>query len=746
MKNDFEKIIVDLEKKSLTQKDVFQMIADKLFEKHFIKNKDNLILKLNEREENISTGIGEGIAIPHANVKELQKPKVFVFRLKNSMNWKGSLDGKKVDLIISILVPENNRNEHFEILTKFSSSLADKKNIKKFRTLSKKELISLIDNEILNEKKEVKQKEERERDNKQISIVGVTTCPTGIAHTFMAATAIEKEAKARGWKVKVEKQAQITKDKLTAQDIKDADYVLFAAGKGIDEIERFYGKNLYEVEVAKPITKAKEVLDDLLIKAKPFNMAGATKGESQVNSIDKEKKGFSQGPIRHLLTGISYMIPFIAMAGIVLGITSAAGFDTGWINPDTGIVVPGPYDVHPDGWDETWTYGFAPINNAAMAVNTVAGDAFTLFIPVLGGYIAYSIAGRHAIAPAMITSFYLNDTSGTALWNYQEGTFGNFGSDHLVSLGFLGAIAAGYLIGYSVSWWTKKTNGIKSAAFQAINPLLIVPIVFTMIPWIFFAFIGYLPLYWIAYGLGEGIDALVEANLLWIAGGIMGIMICFDLGGPVNKMAMVIGVAYLAENNYFPLLNGVCAVCVSIPPLVLFLACYLGKYLGFKMDEPDKAMATTAGIMGFFGITEGSIPFAAKDPKRYMPAFMFAGFIAGMLAIAAGVGNNVAMWGGPIIYIAGGMGHSPDNVTTSANFMATDWAYAAWYFVPLIIGGFAGLLALAFLNWIYSRKEKNKNTNVIEEKERKEKNKKLNNKKQKNLEYSIYIKSLSKVN
>ena len=123
----------------------------------------------------------------------------------------------------------------------------------------------------------------------------------------------------------------------------------------------------------------------------------------------------------------------------------------------------------------------------------------------------------------------------------------------------------------------------------------------------------------------------------------MGIMICFDLGGPVNKMAMVIGVGYLATNNYFPLLNGVCAVCVSIPPLVLFLACYLGKYLGFRMNEEDKAMATTAGIMGFFGITEGSIPFAAKDPKRYMPAFMFAGFIAGMLAIATGVGNNVAM-------------------------------------------------------------------------------------------------------
>lgn len=684
----------------------FEFIADVLVKHKLVENKSQVIKGLTAREEEMSTGLGDGIAIPHSVIPSLNEAKVIIIRNKKAMEWE-ALDKKPVDLIISILVPENGRDTHFDILTTLAANLVDPAVIEKFRKLEPKELadfVNEITSKISTKNENTQPKEEKKEDepaakDSEIFIVGVTTCPTGVAHTFMAAKAIEDEAKKRGWKVKVEKQGQMTKDRLTQKEIDEADYVLFAAGKGIDEIERFYGKNLYKTDVAEPITKAEKVLDDLIAKAKPFN--DSLTSETKVVAKE-EKKGFGQGPIRHLLSGISYMIPFIAMAGIVLGFTTAFGFTTGWINDSSGIIDPS-ITLDPGATLDGFTYGFGPKGTAARALNSVAGAGFTLFIPILGGYIAYSIAGRHAMAPAMIVSLFLNDSTGTALFNYSEGHFGDFGSDHPVALGFFGAIAAGYLIGYGVKIFTQYTDKVESRAFQTIVPLLIIPILWTIIPWVFFAFVGYIPLYGLGIGLQELISVLVDAQLLWIVGMLMGAMICFDLGGPVNKMAMVAGALFLNPGpQYFPLINGIAAVAVSIPPMVLLTTAFLGKFVGVRMDESDKVSATSAGIMGFFGITEGSIPFAAKNPKLYMPSFMIAGAIAGGIASFTGVGNSVALWGGPIIYIAGGMGHSPD---IGGTVMQTDWVYSLLYFVPLIIGAFVGLGSIALLTKVYENKE-----------------------------------------
>lgn len=695
-----EQLIINKDFNSI--EDALKEIANLLKTNNLIKDEKKAFLNLLAREKQISTGVGNGIAIPHAEIEDLLEPKIAVIRTNKGINWK-SIDGKDVNLIIAILVPTTNRDKHFEILTKLSSSLVDSKNIEKFRKANAKELVNYIENNILSENNQnLDQKnnsvEKKDKlDRKEVFIVGITTCPTGVAHTFMAAKALEQEAPNHNIRLRIEKQGQMTKDQLKANEIAEADYVLLAIGKGIDDPERFDGKKIYQVPIAKAMVEPGQVLEDTIKNAR-VKQEGKGGGQTEVRAVG-EKKSFNEGPIRHLLSGISYMIPFIAFAGILLGLTTAFGYDIGYVDAD-GIIIPDPNYVPPDGAVEQ----FAPKGYAALAISNLAGMGFTLFVPILGGFIGVSIAGRKALAPSMMLSLVLNDASGTSVFNYEEGRFGGFDpNENPVALGFFGAIAAGYLVGYLILYFTKYTDKVENQAFQTILPLIIIPLVFTFIPWVFFAFIGYLPLYWLSIGLNDLINVLIDVNLLWLVGAILGMMICFDLGGPVNKMAMVIAALFLAPGaNYLPLLNGAAAVCVAIPPMVLVWCAYAGPLLGFRMDEDDKVNATSAGVMGFFGVTEGSIPFAAKDPKVYIPSFMTAGFFAGMIAIFTGVGNSVSLFGGPIIYLAGGMGHSPD---IGGDVMATDYAYALLYFIPLIIGSFIGFLMVSLLNKVYSSKK-----------------------------------------
>ncbi|NQX83984.1 MAG: PTS sugar transporter subunit IIA [Mycoplasmataceae bacterium] len=667
---------------------VFDIFANLLKENNFIKNTTNLVNAFKERESQMTTGLGKGIAIPHATSSEIKEPKILVAKL-DKVDWK-SLDKSPVDVAIAIVVPEGQRKEHFELLASISSKFIEDEVIEKFKNSSNSEIVEFLNN-LKVDTSSSKTKNDKNNSKDSVTIVGVTTCTTGVAHTFMAAKAIEDEAKKRGWNVKVEKQGQMTKDRLTDKDIENADYVLIAAGKGIDNPERFIGKKVYETDVASPITEAEKVLDDLIEKAsikEVTNKNSSVKATNEsISDPKKNKKKFGTGPIRHLLAGISYMIPFIAMAGITLGMTTAFGF---------GAV------TLPDG-----TTSFQALNPTAEAFSALAGAAFTLYIPILAGFIANSIVGRHAIAPSMIVALALADSSGSILFNYQTLAFGGFDGDG--SLGFFGAIASGYLIGYGIKWSETYTNKIENRAFQTMLPLLIIPIFWTIVPMVFFAFVGYLPLYYLAFGLQELVKLLVDSNLIWLAGMILGMMVCFDLGGPVNKMAMLVGVLFLDASTYYPAINGILAVAVSLPPMVLLFSLLIGRFLGLHLDETDQAAAGTASVMGFFGITEGAIPFAAKNPKLWIPSFMFAGAVGGAIASFTGVGNNVALWGGPIIYIAGGMGHSVSgvvNTATDANlFMSSDWVYSLLYFVPLIIGGLSGFFMAASLNKLYEKQD-----------------------------------------
>jgi fructose-specific phosphotransferase system component IIB len=259
----------------------------------------------------------------------------------------------------------------------------------------------------------------------------------------MAAKALEQEAPNHNIRLRIEKQGQMTRDQLKASEIAEADYVLLAIGKGIDDPERFNGKKIYQVPIAKAMVEPGKVLEDTIKNARIKTQGKGSGSEATEIKAVGEKKSFNEGPIRHLLSGISYMIPFIAFAGILLGLTTAFGYDIGFTNAD-GIIDP----TNP--LNQT-TESFAPQGYAALAISNLAGMGFTLFVPILGGFIGVSIAGRKALAPSMMLSLVLNDASGTSVFNYQEGRFGGFDpNSNPVALGFFGAIAAGYLVGYLI--------------------------------------------------------------------------------------------------------------------------------------------------------------------------------------------------------------------------------------------------------------------------------------------------------
>lgn len=659
-----------------TKNQLLEIISEKLFEEGFSNSKKQVLDGLKAREKSSSTGLSDGIAIPHVCSPAITEAKVIVMRLKEKVNWK-SLDGKPVDMIIAIAVPENGRNDHFEILTQISTNLADPKFIQEFKKGSNKSIVEILNNI------KIKKIETKVIKNAKINIVGVTTCVTGVAHTFMAAQALEDEGKARGWNVKIERQGQMTKNILKDEDIKNADYVIIGQSKLIDGQERFNGKKVYIVEVAEPITKSKKIFDEIEEKAILQQGFGSSSTTSTGNSAPK------QGIMSHMMAGISYMIPYIAMAGITLGLTTAFGFD--FVTNDNGQLV------------------FAPASDIAQAFKNLADAAFTLYIPILAMFIANSIAGRKAMAPAAILGLMLNtgidptlmtDSGNVQMqfapfWNWSNMSF-QF--DSSPALGFLGAIASGYMVGFGIKWFTHHTDKVEIQVFQTVLPLLIIPLLFTIVPWLFMAFIGYLPLFYLASGLNSLVQLLINNNLFWIAGGIMGAMICFDLGGPVNKMAMTIGVLMMSEH---PEVNGICAVAVSIPASVLFFSLITQKLSPLKMDEDDKTAAASASVMGFFGITEGSIPFAAKEPKKWMPSFIFAGIVGGILMSFTGITDNVAMWGGPIIYIAGGLGS-----TNNDSSAMSEWVLTLWYFVPLIVAGLVGAILANILEIVYGRLEK----------------------------------------
>ncbi|PNQ82156.1 PTS fructose transporter subunit IIABC [Paenibacillus sp. F4] len=437
-----------------------------------------------------------------------------------------------------------------------------------------------------------------------MKILAITSCPNGIAHTYMAAENLQKAAAKLGIEMKVETQGSIgVENQLTEQEIREADGIIIAADKTVVK-DRFVGKKLLVVGVQDGIRRPEELIQRVMKGNVPVYQAEprSAEGSSQEN---KPK----QNPIyRHLMNGVSYMVPFIVIGGLLIAIALTIG----------GEKTPGGL-VIPDG--SFW-----------KTVQDIGSASFTFMIPILAGFIAMSIADRPGLAPGMIGGFIA-----------ANGSF--YGSE--AGAGFIGGIIAGFLAGYVALGIRKIKVG---RALQPIMPIIIIPVLASLIVGLIFVFV-----------IGAPVAQLFEALTGWLAGMqgtssillalILGAMISFDMGGPVNKVAFLFGSAMIGEGNYE--IMGPIAVAICIPPIGMGLAAMINKR---KFAPAEREAGKATFTMGLFGITEGAIPFAAQDPLRVIPSIMVGSMVGSVIAMLGNVGDKVAH-GGPIVAVLGAVDH-----------------------------------------------------------------------------------------
>lgn len=409
--------------------------------------------------------------------------------------------------------------------------------------------------------------------------VGITACPTGIAHTFMAAAALEKAAKALGHAIKVETQGSVgAKNQLTAEDIAAADAVVIAAETNVDT-SRFGGKRLYMTSTKQAMHAGQDVLRKALEQPVGGGDGGGLAGAVEKAKADRAKA--RTGPYKHLMTGVSYMLPLVVAGGLAIALAFAIG-----------------------GIQE----GAYPKGTIAAALMQIGGEtAFRLFIAVFSGFIAYSIADRPGIAPGMVGGF-LAQTLGA---------------------GFIGGIFSGFLAGYFTKFLADKIR--LPGTLEGLKPVLILPFLSTLGIGLLMIYIIAPPVTWLNNTMNAWLLGMQGANAI-VLGIILGAMMGFDMGGPINKAAYAFSVGLLASKIYAPM-AAVMAAGMT-PPLGLALACFLFKN---KFDLEEREAAGPAVVLGISFITEGAIPFAAKDPIRVIPSLMAGSAVAGAISMVSGV-------------------------------------------------------------------------------------------------------------
>ncbi|KAA6451942.1 fructose-specific PTS transporter subunit EIIC [Bacillus swezeyi] len=435
-----------------------------------------------------------------------------------------------------------------------------------------------------------------------MKLLAITSCPNGIAHTYMAAENLQKAAEKLGVQMKVETQGGIgVENELTEQEIREADAIIIAADRSVNK-DRFIGKKLLSVGVQEGIRKPVELIQ----KAADGDIPVYHSDSKTQAAHQQEKK---QNPIyRHLMNGVSFMVPFIVVGGLLIAVALTLGGE----KTPKGLVIPD---------DSFW-----------KTIEQIGSASFSFMIPILAGYIAYSIADKPGLVPGMIGGYIA-----------ATGSF--YGS--VSGAGFLGGIIAGFLAGYA-ALAIKKLKVPK--AIQPIMPIIVIPVFASLIVGLAFVFL-----------IGAPVAQIFESLTVWLAGMkgsssillalILGAMISFDMGGPVNKVAFLFGSAMIGEGNYE--IMGPIAVAICIPPIGLGIATFLGKR---KFQASEREMGKASFTMGLFGITEGAIPFAAQDPLRVIPSIMAGSMTGSVIAMIANVGDRVAH-GGPIVAVLGAVDH-----------------------------------------------------------------------------------------
>ncbi|MFF4050641.1 fructose-specific PTS transporter subunit EIIC [Streptomyces chartreusis] len=441
-------------------------------------------------------------------------------------------------------------------------------------------------------------------EQQRLRLLAVTACPTGIAHTYMAAEKLAQAAESRGIDMKVETQGSIgAENVLDDNDVKHADGIIVAADKDVD-LSRFAGKRVLTVGVAEGIRHPEQLIERVM--SAPVHTPGGAPTAPASGGGKERSVGY-----KALMNGVSYMIPFVVVGGLLIAISLSLG---GHTDPSGGLVIPK---------DSFW-----------MDINNIGVIGFTLMVPILSGYIAYAIGDRPALVPGMVGGWIANTGE---LYDSKAGA------------GFIGAIVTGFLAGYLVLW-IKQVPVPKFA--RPIMPIIVIPIVATTALGMFFIYVIGKPISWVFENLTDWLSGMTGTSAI-LLGAILGLMIAFDMGGPVNKTAFLFGAGLIATGNQTVM--GMCAAAIPVMPLGQGLATLIRKRL-YTEQERETGLASL--FMGCFGISEGAIPFAAARPAQVIPANMLGGAVAGAIAGVSGVEDAVPH-GGPIVAVLGAVSGVP---------------------------------------------------------------------------------------
>ena len=556
------------------KEETIDQLVEVLFKAGKISDRSEFKAAILKREEQSTTGIGDGIAIPHAKTKVVNEAAIVFGKSAAGVNYE-SLDGKPAHLFFMIAAPEGANNTHLEALARLSGLLMKAEvRYELLKATTPEEIIDTIN------RYDKEEKQETVITNKKNFIVAVTGCPTGIAHTYMAADSLKAKASEMGVDIKVETNGSGgAKNVLTKDEIENATAVIIAADINV-EMERFKGKHVIQAAVAEGIRRPEQLIDKAQKQDAPIFKGNNSPSEKAVDQKDS-RNGF----YKHLMNGVSNMLPFVVGGGILIAISFMFGYNSA--NPD----------------DPSY-------NPIAAVIKAIGGDnAFALIVPVLAGFIALSIADRPGFAPGMV---------------------GGMMAAH-GGAGFLGGLVAGFLAGYIVLLLKKVFAGLPRS-LEGIKSILIYPLLGIAITGFMMHYVINNPVAWVNKEIADWLTGLGTGNAV-LLGIVLGLMMSFDMGGPVNKAAYVFGTGLLASGVYQPMAAIMAAGMV--PPLAIALATTFFKN---KFNEQDRDAGKACYVMGLSFITEGAIPFAAADPLRVIPSVMAGSAIAGALSMAFGIG------------------------------------------------------------------------------------------------------------
>ena len=630
---------VKLDLNTKSKLDVVDELVDLVNDSGNLNDKNEYKKAILAREKLGTTAIGEGVAIPHAKNKSVNKACLAAGVSKEGIDYE-AFDDSLSHLFFMIAAPDGANDTHLEVLSRLSTILMDES----FRndlmnSPSVEEFLDLIDEKEKEKFPEEEVEEETDTKSDLPTVLAVTACPTGIAHTFMAAENLSQKADAKGISIKVETNGSAgIKNALTKEEIEHATCIIVAADKNV-EMARFNGKKVIITKVADGIHKADELIDRAIKGDAPIYHASE---DNSSNEVSNEKEGIGRQFYKHLMNGVSHMLPFVVGGGILIAL--AFLLDDYTINPaNFGMNTP-----------------------VAAFFKTIGGQAFGFMLPVLAGYIAMSIADRPGLAVGFVGGVLASS-------GYTFGNIMNFADASPVSAGFLGALLAGFVGAYLVLG-LKKVFNVLPDALEGIKPVLLYPVCGILLIGLIMLAVN--PVVGaINTGLNNFLASMSGTSKI-ILGTILGAMMAIDMGGPFNKAAYVFGTAQLTVVNAGPEQFAIMAAVMiggMVPPIAIALATTFFKN---RFTESERKSGVVNYIMGLSFITEGAIPFAAADPIHVIPACIVGSGIAGALSMAFGCGLRAPHGG---IFV----------LPTISN--------PIMYFVALLIGSVVGALLIGVL-------------------------------------------------